>query len=111
MSDELFLVVGLGNPGPTYAGNRHNAGFMVADLLAERVGGRFKAHKGRADVVEGRLGPLPGRRVVLVKPKSFMNLSGGPVSSLRDFFKVSPDRIMVIHDELDIPFGTLRLKR
>ena len=108
MADDLFLVVGLGNPGPTYAGNRHNAGFMVLDLLAERAGGRFKAHKGRADVVEGR---LAGRRVVLAKPKSFMNISGGPVASLRDFFKVPVERIIVVHDELDIPFGSLRLKQ
>ena len=108
MADDLWLVVGLGNPGPSYAGNRHNVGFMVADLLAERAGGRFKAHKGRADVVEGR---LEGQRVVLAKPKTYMNLSGGPVASLRDFFKVPAERIVVIHDELDIPFAALRLKR
>ncbi|MDX6218407.1 MAG: peptidyl-tRNA hydrolase, family [Frankiales bacterium] len=107
MADDLWLVVGLGNPGPSYAGNRHNVGFMVLDLLAERVGGRFKAHKGRADTVEGR---LVGRRVVLAKPKCYMNESGGPVASLRDFFKVPVERIVVVHDELDIPFGTLRLK-
>jgi len=108
VSDDLWLVVGLGNPGPTYAGNRHNVGFMAAGVLAERMGGRFKAHKGRADVVEGR---LAGRRVVLAKPSSFMNLSGGPVSSLRGFFKVPVERIVVVYDELDLPFGTLRLKR
>lgn len=107
MADDLWLVVGLGNPGPTYAGHRHNVGFMVADLLAERMGGRFKAHKGRADTVEGR---LAGQRVVLAKPKCYMNESGGPVASLRDFFKVPVERIVVIHDELDIPFGVLRLK-
>jgi PTH1 family peptidyl-tRNA hydrolase len=107
MADDLWLVVGLGNPGPAYAGHRHNVGFMVADLLAERMGARFKAHKGRADTVEGR---LAGRRVVLAKPKCYMNESGGPVASLRDFFKVPVERILVIHDELDIPFGTLRLK-
>jgi PTH1 family peptidyl-tRNA hydrolase len=107
MADDLWLVVGLGNPGPSYAGNRHNVGFHVADLLAERMGGRFKAHKGRADTVEGR---LAGQRAVLAKPKCYMNESGGPVASLRDFFKVPVDRIVVIHDELDIPFGTLRLK-
>ena len=107
MADDLWLVVGLGNPGPSYAGNRHNVGFMVLDLLADRVGGRFKAHKGRADTVEGR---LAGRRVVLAKPKCYMNESGGPVASLRDFFKVPTDRIVVVHDELDIPFDTLRLK-
>ena len=108
MADDLFLVVGLGNPGPTYAGNRHNVGFMVADLLAERIGGKFKAHKGRADTVEGR---LAGTRVILAKPKSYMNLSGGPAASLRDFFKIPVERIVVLHDELDIPWATLRLKR
>jgi PTH1 family peptidyl-tRNA hydrolase len=108
VADDLWLLVGLGNPGPAYAGNRHNAGFMVADLLAERTGGRFKAHKGRADTIEGR---LAGQRVVLAKPKSYMNVSGGPVASLRDFFKVPVERIIVIHDELDIPWPTLRLKR
>jgi PTH1 family peptidyl-tRNA hydrolase len=81
---------------------------MVVDLLAERMGGRFKAHKGRADTVEGR---LAGRRVVLAKPKSYMNESGGPVASLRDFFKVPAERIIVVHDELDIPWATLRLKQ
>ncbi|HST65929.1 MAG TPA: aminoacyl-tRNA hydrolase [Mycobacteriales bacterium] len=108
---EPFLVVGLGNPGPAYRGNRHNVGFMVLDLLAGRVGGRFKAHKGRADVVEARLGPLPAPRVVLAKPKSYMNESGGPVASMRDFFKVGPEQLVVVHDELDLPYGTLRLKR
>jgi peptidyl-tRNA hydrolase, PTH1 family len=106
-SDDVALVVGLGNPGPAYVGNRHNIGFLVADELASRVGGRFKAHKGSADIVEGRLG---GRRVVLAKPRSFMNLSGGPVASLARFFKVPPDSVVVVHDELDIPFDTVRLK-
>src|SRR5918997_5914747 len=106
--DELWLVVGLGNPGPTYAGNRHNVGFMVLDLLAERVGGRFKAHKGRADVVESR---LAGQSAVLAKSKSYMNESGGPVASVRGFFKVPLEQIVVVHDELDIPYGTVRLKR
>ncbi|WP_406114895.1 aminoacyl-tRNA hydrolase [Streptomyces sp. NBC_01014] len=107
-----WLVVGLGNPGPDYAANRHNVGFMVADLLAERIGGRFKAHKARAQVVEGRIGP-PGpanRRVVLAKPMSYMNLSGGPVTALRDFYKVDTANIVAVHDELDIDYGTLRLK-
>ncbi len=108
MADEPWLVVGLGNPGPSYAGNRHNVGFMVADLLASRVGGRFKAHKGRADLFEGR---LVGVRVLLAKPKTYMNLSGGPTASLRDFFKVPVERILCVHDELDVDFGRLRLKR
>ncbi len=107
MSEPVWLIVGLGNPGPGYAGNRHNVGFMVLDVLAERVGGRFKAHKGRAEVVETR---LDDARVVLAKPKSYMNESGGPVVSLRDFFKIAPDRLLVVHDELDLPYGALRLK-
>lgn len=113
-SDGVWLVVGLGNPGPGYAGNRHNVGFMVADLLADRMGGAaFKrAGRAQAQVVEGRVGaPGPGsRRVVLAKPMSFMNLSGGPVTALRDFYKVPTERIVAVHDELDIDYGTLRLK-
>ncbi|MBT2386713.1 aminoacyl-tRNA hydrolase, partial [Streptomyces sp. ISL-11] len=114
MTDDTspWLIVGLGNPGPEYAGNRHNVGFMVADLLAERLGAKFKAHRTRAQVVEGRLGaPGPSsRRVVVAKPMSFMNLSGGPTAALRDFYKVPVERIVAVHDELDIDFGQLRLK-
>jgi PTH1 family peptidyl-tRNA hydrolase len=102
-----WLVVGLGNPGPGYSGNRHNVGFMVIDLLAGRMGGRFKAHKSRSDVLEGR---LAGERVVLAKPRSYMNDSGGPVSAVRDFFKTPLERVLVVHDELDLPYGGLRLK-
>ncbi|MFJ8668284.1 aminoacyl-tRNA hydrolase [Streptomyces sp. NPDC093600] len=108
-----WLIVGLGNPGPEYAGNRHNAGFMVVDLLAERIGGKFKrAQKAQAQVVEGRMGPVgpANRRVVLVKPMSYMNLSGGPVTALRDFYKVPTARVVAVHDELDIDYGMLRLK-
>ncbi|WP_026422766.1 aminoacyl-tRNA hydrolase [Actinokineospora inagensis] len=105
--DAPMIVVGLGNPGPQYAGNRHNIGFLVADELADRVGGRFKAHKSGAEVVEGRLG---GQRVVLVKPRSFMNLSGGPVVGAARFYKAAADRLVVVHDELDLPFGAVRLK-
>ncbi|MGW1027257.1 aminoacyl-tRNA hydrolase [Streptomyces sp. NPDC002577] len=108
-----WLIAGLGNPGPGYAMNRHNVGFMVADLLAERIGGAFKrSGKAQAQVVEGRIGaPGPAsRRVVLAKPLSYMNLSGGPVTALRDFYKVPTANIVAIHDELDIDYGTLRLK-
>ncbi len=106
--DGVWLVVGLGNPGPGYAGNRHNVGYLVADVLAERMRARFKAHKKtRAEVVEGR---LAGHRVVLAKPRSYMNESGGPVTGLRDFFKVDLDRLVAVHDELDLPYGGLRLK-
>jgi len=106
-----FLVVGLGNPGPAYRGNRHNVGFMVLGVLAERVGGRFSKHKARADVVEGRLGPPPAPRVVLAEPRSYMNESGGPVAGLCGFYKIPVERLVVVHDELDLPYGSLRLKR
>jgi PTH1 family peptidyl-tRNA hydrolase len=105
---DRFLVVGLGNPGPRYAATRHNAGFFVLDELGARVGGSFKTHKSRADVLEGR---LAGTSVVLAKPRSFMNESGGPVSALSRFYKIGPEQIIVVHDELDLPFGGLRLKR
>ena len=110
---DVWLVVGLGNPGPAYAAHRHNIGYLVADELARRMGGTWRAHKtGRADVVEGRLG-VPGTsapRVVLGRPRCFMNESGGPVKALATFYKVPLDRIIAIHDELDIGFGTLRTK-
>ena len=108
MPDERTVVVGLGNPGPRYAATRHNLGFLVLDLLAERAGGRFKAHRANADVLETRLDGVP---VVLAKPRSFMNESGGPVVNVARFYKVPPERIVVVHDELDLPYGTLRLKR
>ncbi|MBG0826300.1 aminoacyl-tRNA hydrolase [Planomonospora sp. ID67723] len=104
---DRWLVVGLGNPGPEYAGNRHNAGFMVLDELAARAGGRFKAHRSRAEALEGRLAGVPA---VLAKPLSFMNLSGGPVKALADFYKVAPAQVIVVHDELDVPYGALRAK-
>ncbi len=110
---DIWLIVGLGNPGPTYASTRHNIGYLVNDELARRMGSGFRAHKsGRADVVEGRLAPpgSPAPKVVLVRPRSFMNETGGPVKALANFYKVPPERIIAIHDELDIDFGTLRLK-
>jgi PTH1 family peptidyl-tRNA hydrolase len=110
-SSEVWLVVGLGNPGPSYAGNRHNIGYLVDDELASRMGGKFRPHKsGRADVVEGRLGGIPGVRAVLARPRCYMNETGGPVSTLAKFYKVPVERIIAVHDELDIPFDTLRVK-
>lgn len=110
--DAPWLVVGLGNPGREYAGHRHNAGFMVADLLAGRMGARFGRHRRAvADVAEGRLGVgLEAPRLVLVKPLTYMNLSGGPVAALRQFYKVPLDRVIAVHDELDLPFGQVRAK-
>jgi len=103
------LVVGLGNPGSEYERTRHNIGFMVADVLAERVGGRFTVHKkSGADLLESR---LDGRKVLLAKPRSYMNLSGRPVAALARFFSVPPTEVIAVHDELDLPFGSIRLKR
>lgn len=107
MADERWIIAGLGNPGPEYAGTRHNAGAMVLALLAERIGARFKAHRSRNDIAEGR---LSGQPVTLARPHSYMNLSGGPVAALAAFYKLSPERVVVIHDELDVPFGGVRLK-
>lgn len=112
-ASDVWLVVGLGNPGAAYAGHRHNVGYLVLDQLAERMGSSYRAHKsGRADVVEGRLGPIgpDTPRVVLARPRSFMNEVGGPVKALATFYKVPPERVVAIHDELDIAFGTLRVK-
>jgi PTH1 family peptidyl-tRNA hydrolase len=108
MTGERWLIVGLGNPGPGYAANRHNAGYMVADVLAARAGAGFRAGKFQAAVAEGR---LAGQPVTLGKPLTFMNLSGGPVAGLCRYYRVPPGRLLVIHDELDIPFGTIRLKQ
>ncbi|MEZ5114501.1 MAG: aminoacyl-tRNA hydrolase [Nocardioidaceae bacterium] len=109
----MWLVVGLGNPGPTNAATRHNVGYLVNDELAKRMGASFRSHKsGRADVVEGRLAP-PGQdapKIVLARPRSFMNEIGGPVKALATFYKVPAERIIAVHDELDIDFGTLRVK-
>ena len=110
---DLWLVVGLGNPGPSYSGHRHNIGYLVADELASRMGSPFRAHKsGRAEVVEGRLAPpgAPAPRVVLMRGRGYMNESGGPVSTVAKFYGVTPSGIIAIHDELDIGFGTLRVK-
>ena len=107
--DDPWLVVGLGNPGTNFAGNRHNVGQMVLATLADRMGARFKTHKTNSTVAEGR-SFAAGPRLVLAKPNSFMNLSGGPVSQLLQYYSLEPDRLIVVHDELDIPFDTVRLK-
>jgi PTH1 family peptidyl-tRNA hydrolase len=107
MPDDQWLIAGLGNPGPEYAGNRHNAGFMVADLLADRIGARFKRDRSRVQAASGRLGGLP---VLIVKPMSYMNVSGPAVAAVGRFYKVPLGRTVAVHDELDLPFGTIRLK-
>lgn len=118
MNDQPWLVVGLGNPGPQYAGNRHNVGQMVLDELGRRTGVSFalRTTRGaRSAVAETRLGLLPGgapgARVILAKPVTYMNTSGGPVATLAHYFGVTPGLVVAVHDDLDIPFGEVRLKR
>ena len=109
-----WLIVGLGNPGPSYAGHRHNVGAMVVAELAARSGASLRSHKARAVAAEVRIGTLPGGapgpRAVIAIPLSYMNESGGPVAGLMSFYKVPAEKLVVIHDELDIPFADVRLK-
>jgi PTH1 family peptidyl-tRNA hydrolase len=107
--DDQWLVVGLGNPGSGYAGNRHNVGQMALAHLADRASATFKNHRANAAVAEGRSYPA-GPRLVLAKPNTFMNVSGGPVAALLRFYSLLPERLIVVHDELDIPFDSVRLK-
>lgn len=116
-SDSPLLVVGLGNPGPKYAGTRHNIGHLVLDELAGRaepMPASFTAHRrSNAEIARTRR-RLPGggeRALILAKPRSYMNLSGGPVAALARFFKIDPAGIIVVHDELDLDPGVVRLKR
>ena len=108
-ASDRALVVGLGNPGPEYAETRHNIGVRVVELLAARAGGgRFSKHKSNADVLEGR---LAGRRIVLAVPRTYMNVSGGPVAGLLRYYGVAPTDLVVVHDDLDLGFGVVRLKQ
>jgi len=109
VADNSWLVVGLGNPGPGYASHRHNVGQMALAELAHRTSASFKTHKANATVAEARLSP-GGPKLILAKPNSFMNLSGGPVAALLRFYDLDAARLIVLHDELDIPFDTVRLK-
>lgn len=108
-------MVGLGNPGPKYAGNRHNVGQMVCDEIASAIPTAWKVHRARAAIAEIRLGVLPGGlpgpRVVLAKPTTYMNVSGGPVAGLAQYFDVPVEQVIVVHDELDIDFAAIRCKR
>ena len=104
----LKIIVGLGNPGAEYARTRHNAGFWLVDELARRHGGTFRSEgKHQAELARVRIG---GEEVWLMKPMTFMNRSGGPVSSVLGFYKLSPPQMLVAHDEIDLPSGTVRLK-
>ena len=110
MAENTWLVVGLGNPGPAYARNRHNVGHMVVDELAGRLGAGFRTHKTPALVAEGFVAP-GGPKLVLAKLNSYMNVSGGPVAALLRFYSLEPSRLIVVHDELDLPFDTVKLKQ
>jgi len=110
LSNSTWLVVGLGNPGPDYAANRHNVGQMVLDILADRISASFKSHKANASVAEGRIG-FGGPKVILAKPGTYMNNSGGPVANLMKFYDLDVQHVIVVHDELDIDAGAVRVKQ
>jgi peptidyl-tRNA hydrolase, PTH1 family len=104
----IRMIVGLGNPGPEYAQTRHNAGFWLADLLAERHGGRFRVERKYA--AELATISIEGIEVLLLKPQAFMNRSGGPVQAAAAYLKIPPEQILAVHDELDLQPGDARLK-
>lgn len=109
--NNTWLVVGLGNPGDKYSSTRHNIGFMVADELANRYTGKFSSHKYRALVSEVRLGVgSEAPKLIIIKPSTYMNDSGNAVAPLAKYFNTAPQQIIAIHDELDIPFNTIRVK-
>lgn len=109
MSTDSWLVVGLGNPGPAYAANRHNVGEMVVAELGRRMSATFTRHRANAMVAAVRAHP-GGPKLILAGTNTFMNLSGGPVANLLKFYKLPLDRLIVVHDELDLPFDTVRIK-
>ncbi|AOZ72961.1 aminoacyl-tRNA hydrolase [Boudabousia tangfeifanii] len=115
MSNEPWLVVGLGNPGPRYELTRHNIGHLVVDALADEMGESFNKHKARAKVASGRLGILPGGapgpKVMAAKLDTYMNTSGPIVKALVDFYQIDPAHLLIVHDELDLPEHELRLKQ
>lgn len=106
-NDGLYLVVGLGNPGGKYESTRHNIGFMVVERFAERLGVSFKSSKHRADTARGT---VSGVSVLLAEPLTFMNDSGIAVRRLLEYYKVPPHRMIVVCDDLDLPFGRLRIR-
>lgn len=111
MPGDVWVIAGLGNPGPAYAATRHNAGYLVVDELLTRIGASLRPHRsGRALAAEGRLAGRGGPRAVLVRPRGHMNESGRPVAAVLAYYKLKPDRLVVVHDELDIPYGDLRVK-
>ena len=104
-----WLVVGLGNPGPDYATHRHSVGQRVVEEIAAQLGEKFTRHKSIANVAEGRFQPGTDK-VILATLLSFMNTSGVPIRRLADFFGVDPEHVIVVHDDIDLPFDTVRIK-
>jgi PTH1 family peptidyl-tRNA hydrolase len=106
-----WLVVGLGNPGDEYAATRHNVGQMVIDHLAKRHNVKLSTHKSRTEIAAYKLGfGVDAHSIILAKSKSYMNESGGPIKALATFYSVNPDKVIVLHDELDIPYAAIRAK-
>jgi len=105
--NENYLIVGLGNPGAKYAETRHNAGFMVIDAVGEKTGIRLSKVKSKA--LLGR-GSFNGKKIILAKPQTYMNLSGQAGSSLKRFYRIADENLLVIHDDMDLPLGTLRIR-
>lgn len=110
VASDSWLIVGLGNPGPKYEATRHNVGQMALDVLAGRMGSKFTPHKAHARIAEGRLVP-GGPKLILAKSNGYMNTSGGPVSALAKYFGVEADHVIALHDDLDLPFDTIKLKQ
>ena len=111
MASDFWLIAGLGNPGSKYEGTRHNMGFMTADLLAERWSVNFSDHKGLAMLGKGIMN-LSGRNVkfFLAKPLTYMNDSGNAVASISSYYQIEPNHIVVVHDDMDLDFGRIKVK-
>lgn len=107
LSGDLTLIVGLGNPGREYRDTRHNIGFLAVDRLCERINAPFTKTQQKAVTASGDIG---GRKVLIAKPQTFMNLSGQAVSALLKYYKIPLERLLLIHDDLDLPFGTIRMR-
>jgi len=107
MADSPFLIVGLGNKGKEYANNRHNIGFMVADSFIKKYAISGMKVQGKAIIYTGKIGD---KKVIVAKPQTYMNLSGDSVKALINFYKIPLEQILIIHDDLDLPWGLLRMR-
>jgi len=107
IKDSPYLIAGLGNPGTNYAGNRHNVGFMVLDRLANQLGGKFSRMEFKALISKAE---YQGKRLILAKPQTFMNLSGQPIGALIRYYKIALNHLLVVYDDVDLPYETLRLR-